>query len=319
MADISLTTMTILSVIGCSLLAAAALRMILAPDAAQARARSLRLRAMIPQKSKTEAAALVKSGARKDTGLSLPFVGNVGLLLRRADMEGSSFGLCMGVLGGGAVFGALLTLVISPALAFPAGMVLTAIIVLQLVKRRHSKRMEALTLQLPDALDLMMRGLRVGHPINATITNVGRTMADPVGAEFRALAHQISHGDYLTDAFRDFADRTGHEDVEYLSVSIAIQHGTGGNLANMIGTLSKVVRARIMMRRRVKAISSEGRISAYLLSALPVLIYVATSITAPAYYADVSDDPMFKPMAFAIVALIVANFLALRKLVSFEV
>ncbi|UWR25889.1 type II secretion system F family protein [Sulfitobacter sp. S223] len=319
MADISLTTMTILSVIGCSLLGAVAVRMILAPDTAQARARSSRLQAMIPKKTKTEAAALVRSGARTDKGLSLPFIGNVGQLLRRADLDDRRFALCMGILGGGAVFGALLTFFTSPVLAFPAGIGLTAFIVLQLVNRRYSKRMDALTLQLPDALDLMMRGLRVGHPINATIANVGRTMADPVGAEFRTLAHQVSHGDYLTDAFRDFADRTGHEDIEYLSVSIAIQHGTGGNLANMIDTLSKVVRARIMMRRRVKAISSEGRISAYVLSGLPVLIYLATSITAPAYYADVSDDPMFKPMAVAIVALIVANFLALRKLVSFEV
>lgn len=319
MADLSLTTMTILSVIGCTLLGAIAVRMILAPEAAQARTRSARLRAMVPHRTKSEAAALVKSGARRDSGLSLPLVGNVGLLLRRADLDDRRFMLGMGILGGGAVFGAGLTLVIDPLMAFPAGLFVTAFIVLQLVKRRYTTRMEALTLQLPDALDLMMRGLRVGHPVNTTIANVGRTMADPIGSEFRALAHQISHGDYLTDAFRDFADRTGHEDVEYLSVSIAIQHGTGGNLANMIGTLSKVVRARIMMRRRVKSISSEGRISAYLLSALPVAIYIATSITAPGYYADVSDDPMFKPMAFAIVGLIIANFLTLRKLVNFEV
>ncbi|QUJ76703.1 type II secretion system F family protein [Sulfitobacter albidus] len=317
--EISGTPMIVLATLGCALLAALALRMIFAPEAREEKTRSARIRAMRPERASDTAHALVKSSAAPMLGLTLPVVGNLPLLLRRADMEGREFSLGLIVLAAGTLTGAGMSFFLVPIIAFPAGLALAAFLAFKVLSARHEKRMTALTQQLPDALDLMMRGLRVGHPINATIANVGRTMADPVGAEFRQLAEQIAHGDYLTDAFRDFAERTGQEDVEYLSVSISIQHGTGGNLAEMLGTLSKVVRDRIIMRRRIKAISSEGRISAYLLSALPVVIYVATSLTAPDYYSDVSDDPLFKPIAVAIVVLVVANFLTLRKLVNFKV
>ncbi|MEQ6249950.1 type II secretion system F family protein [Sulfitobacter sp. HNIBRBA3233] len=315
----SFTTLVLWSAVGCTILATLALRLMLAPENAEERKRAERIKSMRPERASDAAAALVKSTGRSDPGLNLPLVGNLPLLLRQADMEGKATLVALWAIAGGVILAAGLSFLITPLLAVPAGFVLSGLTVLQIVKARRNKRLDALTQQLPDALDLMMRGLRVGHPINATIANVGRTMADPVGSEFRTLSEQVAHGDYLTDAFRDFAERTGHEDVEYLSVSISIQHGTGGNLAEMISTLSKVVRDRIVMRRRIKAISSEGRISAYLLSALPVVIYIATSLTAPDYYSDVSDDPIFKPIAFLIVALIVGNFLALRKLVNFKV
>ncbi len=317
--DSPLLMMIVFGLVGCLLLALVSARLIFAPETAQDRKRAARLRALRPERAKDEAEALVKSSARSSSGVDLPIIGNLPLLLRRADLEGRAAIMGLFALAGGVVLGFAATMILPPLLALPTGMFASGLIVLQIIKRRHAKRMEALTAQLPDALDLMMRGLRVGHPINATIANVGRTMADPVGTEFRILSEQISHGDYLADAFRDFAERTGQEDVEYLSVSISVQHGTGGNLADMLGTLSKVVRDRIIMRRKVRAISSEGRMSAYVLSALPVVIYLATSLSSPEYYGDVSDDPMYKPIAYIIVALVVGNFLALRKLVSFKI
>ncbi|SFE11246.1 tight adherence protein B [Sulfitobacter brevis] len=295
-----------------------ALRLVFAPEASQEKAAAKRIKNLRGTSDQKTAEAMVLKKRQPITGRDLPFVGNLPLIVQRAGLEGKEPLLILITASIAMVLTVVLSLKLGFYFALPTGIVLACLGVRQVLMARHNKRVDALTQQLPDALDLMMRGLRVGHPVNATIANVGRTMADPIGAEFRILAQQVSHGDYLTDAFTDFAERVGREDVEYLAVSINIQHGTGGNLAEMLSTLSTVVRDRILMRRRVRAISSEGRISAYLLSSLPVVIYLATTITAPSYYADVSDDPLFKPIAFAIVALVVGNFLALRKLVSFQ-
>lgn len=303
---------------GLLMLGALALRMIFAPENAQDRARAARLKAMQPAEQRSRAEAIVRDQSRSTAGRDWPVLGNLTTLMRHAGLEGRGVAAGMLTACGALAAAALLSFQLPVFAALPAGAALSGFGAISILKARHRRRVDALTQQLPDALELMMRGLRVGHPISATIANVGRTMADPVGAEFRLLAEQVRHGDYLTDAFKDFADRVGQEDVEYLAVSISIQHGTGGNLAGMLETLSKVVRDRIVMRRRIKAISSEGRISAWLLSALPVVIYLATSITAPDYYGGVSGDPLFKPIAAAIVALVIANFLALRKLVSFQ-
>lgn len=203
-----------------------------------------------------------------------------------------------------------------PALgaAVMAGFVIP-LIVINIVRQ---KRVEAFAKQLPDALDLMRRGLSVGHPLNVTIGNVALNMKDPIGTEFGLLADQISYGEDLPQAFWDLATRIDQEDMHYLAASISIQYGSGGNLGHMFGTLAKVIRSRLAMRRRVKAISSEGRISAFILSALPFLMYGSTKLTAPTYYSSVSDDPKFIYMAGAVVMLVTVNALLLRRLVTFK-
>lgn len=303
---------------GVLILGALALRLIFAPENGQERATAARIRGTQTDTQRNAQDAVILKQRRNVVGRDWPLVGNLRQLVDRAEMAGQEAKIVLGVLFGGLVLSAALMLKLDGMAAVPVGFAISGFAALKLLKSKHQKRVDALTQQLPDALDLMMRGLRVGHPVGTTIANVGRTMADPIGAEFRILAEQISHGDYLTDAFDDLAERLGQEDVEYLAVAISIQHGTGGNLAEILGTLSKVVRERIIMRRRVRAISSEGRMSAYVLSALPVLIYVSTSLTAPDYYTGVSDDPMFMPVMVLIVALVIGNFLALRKLVTFE-
>jgi tight adherence protein B len=187
------------------------------------------------------------------------------------------------------------------------------------VRARREKRMTALTAQLPDALDLMARGLRVGHPLNTTIASVARDMPDPIGSEFGIIFDQVSYGDDLVTAVHDFAERIDTEDAHYLAASIAIQHGTGGDLARVVELLAKVIRGRIAMRRRIKAISSEGRLSAWVLSALPLVIYGATSVSSPTYYSGVADAPLYVPMMSTIAFLVVANALILRKLVNFRI
>lgn len=200
-------------------------------------------------------------------------------------------------------------------IAFGCGLILPVLV----LKSKRKKRMTSLIHQLPDALDLLARGLRVGHPLNTSIGAVGNEMVDPIGTEFGLIFDQVSYGDDLVDAFQEFADRVDLEDVHYLSASIGIQNGTGGDLARVIEVLSKVIRGRIAMRRKIQAISSEGRLSAWLLSSLPLVIFGFTSAMTPDYYGSVSTDPMYLPMAAMIVTFTVLNFFVMRKLVNFHI
>ncbi len=217
----------------------------------------------------------------------------------------------------------LTTFVLMPLAGLPAafGMalliwVLLPLLVLTSVREARLKRISS---QLPDALDLMSQALRAGHPLSASIGTVAETMPDPIGTEFGIMVDQISYGDELVAAFRKLADRNPNEDFHYLAVSIAIQHGTGGNLSRVLGVLASVMRGRIMMRRKIKAMSAEGRISAVILSCIPFLMVGLNSIITPSYYGDVMGDPLFMPMAMVGLALIVLNGAILFRLVNFRI
>jgi tight adherence protein B len=173
--------------------------------------------------------------------------------------------------------------------------------------------------QLPDALDLMARSLRSGYPLSASIRTVAESMQDPIATEFGIVVDQISYGDELVVAMRKLSDRVPTEDFRYLAASVAIQHGTGGNLGRVLTLLSQVIRGRGMMRRKIKAMSAEGRISALILSCIPFLMVGLNSIITPEYYGGVVDDPMFLPLAGVALGLIVTNALVMAKLVSFKI
>jgi tight adherence protein B len=183
----------------------------------------------------------------------------------------------------------------------------------------QASRLKRISAQLPDALDLMARALKAGHPLSSSIGTVAETMPDPIGTEFGIMVDQISYGDELVAAFKKLAERNPSEDFHYLAVSIAIQHGTGGNLGRVLGVLAGVMRGRIMMRRKIKSMSAEGRISAWILSSIPFLMVGLNSIITPSYYGDVVHDPLFMPMALGALGLILLNGFVLFRLVNFRI
>ena len=200
-------------------------------------------------------------------------------------------------------------------LSFPVCILLP----LMVLSAMHGARLKRISTQLPDALDLMARALRAGHPLSSSIGTVAETMPDPIGTEFGIMVDQISYGDELVTAFRKLAERNPSEDFYYLAVSIAIQHGTGGNLGRVLGVLAGVMRGRIMMRRKIKSMSAEGRISAWILSSIPFLMVGLNSIITPSYYGDVMQYPMFVPMALVALGLICLNGFVLFRLVNFRI
>lgn len=283
-----------------------------------AETRNRRMRLISSGKTEKEILDLFKPKDTKGLLGNLPFVGDLRAALRAAGMTTPAEVFALGCAGGFVVCAAAMSQITHPVLAFGLSMSCFLLLPLLLISNARTKRVERIIAQLPDALDLMARGLKVGHPLNATLQSVAAEMPDPIGTEIGIVVDQIAYGDGLTEAMRDLADRVPEEDVQYLAVAVGIQHGTGGDLARILGTLASVIRGRMTMRRRVRAISSEGRLSAVFLSALPIFIGVFTAFTSPTYYGDVADDPMFIPLAVAVLVLIVLNALVLRKLVSFR-
>ncbi len=282
-------------------------------------ARSRRMK-MIAAGASTEEVLAVLKPAQNGTFYSrLPLIGDLPEMLHKAGVAMSPLaflGICAVSTFAILVFA---NFMVGIALGSVAAIVLGLILPITILRARVRQRDDAMIAQLPDALDLIARGLRVGHPLNTSIQEVATEMSDPIASEFGVMFDQISYGDDLVDAFNEFAERVDLEDVHYLAASIGIQHGTGGDLARIIQVLANVVRGRITMRRKILAISSEGRLSGGFLSILPVLIFVSTSIMSPDYYFGIMDDPKFMPMAATIVILTVANFLMIRKLVNFRV
>lgn len=295
------------------------LRQVINRSESNGEARNRRMRMIAKGASTQKMLGLLKPTPDKWMLSAVPLLGSLPRSLRLAGMTIKPWMFLLLCFVATAMIASALSLRMTHGTAIGAALVLGLALPLRVVTGAGKKRMKKLVQQLPDALDLMSRGLRVGHPLNTTIANVATDMADPIASEFGVMVDQIAYGDDLVSAFSDMANRIDQEDVRYLSVSVAIQHGTGGNLADVLSTLSKVIRDRITMRKRVAAISSEGRLTSNFMSFLPVFIFVAMMFTAPDYYVGVSDDPLFRPVALIVGFLIVANYLIMRKLVNFRI
>lgn len=171
--------------------------------------------------------------------------------------------------------------------AFIVGCVLPLFVLRSLKARRIKKFSE----QLADAIDVIVRSLKAGHPLPTAITLVAREMQDPVGTEFGMVADELSFGLDLETAMRNMSNRVGQDDLPLFVTSISIQSATGGNLAAILEGLSKVIRDRFKMRRKIRALASEARTSAYVLIALPFIIFVMISIADPSYFDAARGKP----------------------------
>lgn len=281
-------------------------------------ARSRRMQMIAKGATTEEILAILKPEEKQSFASRLPLIGNLPLVLRQAGVNMSSGAFlttCFaGFIAVAVIFSQLFPLLGAVAFAF----FLCMLVPIGAVRLQRTQRINDLVRQLPDALDMMARGLKVGHPLNASLSTVANEMADPIGTEFGIVVDQVAFGDDLTDAFNEFADRLNQEDVHYLATAIAIQHGTGGDLARILSVLAKVIRDRMTMRRRIRAISAEGRLSAAILSIVPVIIFVGLNVMSPSYYGDIADEPMAKPLVFVVVALVILNAFILRRLVAFR-
>jgi tight adherence protein B len=182
----------------------------------------------------------------------------------------------------------------------------------------RNKRIFAFTEQLPDAIDVIIRGVRVGLPFSSAIGLVAREMPDPVGTEFGMLADELSFGLDLRAALENLYRRVGQEDLLFLTVSLGIQSQTGGNIAEILGRLSQLMRKRSEMRLKIKALSAEGRASALFLSAFPFLLIFVISIFSPKYFDAIRVSHIFEPTVFIGLGLLAVGNAIMYRMVNFK-
>jgi tight adherence protein B len=167
--------------------------------------------------------------------------------------------------------------------------------------------------QLPDAIETAVRGLKAGHSISVAISSVGKSMPDPAGAEFRITAAEMTFGLDLETAMANLHARVGQPDLGLLALAVSIQSKTGGNLAEVLANLAKVIRDRFKLRRKAHALSAEGRFSALILSALPILLFTAVWFLSPHYYGDVWNEPYTKlSLVMALLWMGLGNYVMYR-------
>jgi tight adherence protein B len=262
---------------------------------------------------------------RRERGLTssgdyrLPLVNLNQLLLQSGLALGFGKLILFVVIGMAAAFGAALMfdgmLSHAAAAALFAGLVLP-LLVLKFLRARRQKKFGA---QFPDAIDIIVRSLRAGHPVPVAISMVARELPDPVGSEFGIVTDEITYGADLETAMRNLYFRVGTDDLPLFVTAVAIQGSTGGNLGEILENLSSVIRLRFKMRRKIRALAAEGRASALILSSLPIGMFAVIQVVTPSFYGSVWHEDMTKiVLVLAGCWMGIGNFIMYR-LVNFRI
>lgn len=187
------------------------------------------------------------------------------------------------------------------------------------VGRMITKRMNGFEAKFPDAIDLMVRGLRSGLPVSETIAAVGEEMQGPVGEEFRNISQAVKMGATLEDALWEAVERLDTSEFKFFVISLSVQQQTGGNLAETLANLSQILRQRRQMRLKIKAMSSEARASAVILGSLPFLMFMIIYLMNPDYESMLFTDERGKIMLGAACGIMGMGILVMRKMIRFEI
>ena len=205
--------------------------------------------------------------------------------------------------------------IVKTAIALPLGGFVLPVVVLRM---RRSQRQEKFALQFPEAIELIVRSLKAGHPVPVAMAMVAREMADPIGTEFGLMADEVTYGSDLVSALVNMQGRVGQEDLPLFVTAVSIQSTTGGNLREILQGLTDVIRQRIKMRRKIRSISAEGRISAIFLTAMPVMLFLALNLISPRYYGAVWGKPLTTYGLIGAVTWLGLGNAMMKKMVSFK-
>ena len=199
--------------------------------------------------------------------------------------------------------------------------ILAALSMLLFLVLTRRKRIARFSEQLPDAIDVIVRGVKSGYPFTVALGLVTKEMSDPIGTEFGMTSDEISFGSDIGTALDNLFHRVGHEDLLYLNMSLKIQTQSGGNLAEILSRLARLLRERAILRLKVRAISAEGRLSAVFLTAMPFVLFAVISLMRPDYFFNdvLANHPITMPaLVLALTLLVVGNFIIYR-MVNFKV
>jgi len=187
------------------------------------------------------------------------------------------------------------------------------------VRKKRSKRLDTLEEQFPESLDFLARSMRAGHAFTISLEMLGDEIADPLGQEFRALFNEQNLGAPLESALRNFSVRVPLLDVRFFTSSVLLQKQTGGNLSEILARLAYVIRERFRLKGQVRAVSAHGRMTATILTLMPVGTMLALLMVAPGYLQGMAEDSDGKYLiGGAIAAQLLGNFF-IKKIINIKV
>lgn len=277
---------------------------------AQARALARRLHGLAPVGDEQRAALLPRAGGG-GSGLSR-------LLAQSGARQGGARFCLLSLAGAGAaavLLGAL-------GVALPAVLACAALagaMPLLLALRRRARRQARMEAQLPEALELLSRAMRAGHALPSALKMAADELPDPLGAEFRTLFNEINYGVPVQDAMRNLAARVPGSDAGFFVVAVLIQRETGGNLAELLDGIARIVRERLKLLAQVEVFSAEGRLSAWILGLLPFFLGAVLYLVNPGFMAILWSDPGGMKMLGAVLVLMAAGVAWMRSVIRIRV
>jgi tight adherence protein B len=180
-------------------------------------------------------------------------------------------------------------------------------------------RIEKFQKQFPEGLELIARALRAGHAITSGMALAAEEFEDPLGREFATVIDEINFGNSITDALKNFAERIGCLEVKYFVVSLIIQRESGGNLAEIIENIATVIRERFKLQGKIRALSGEGKLSAMILIALPLLVITAFKFMNPGYIDVLFSHPLGRLMMVVAGIMMAAGVLVMKRIINIKV
>jgi tight adherence protein B len=250
---------------------------------------------------------------------SLPVMENLARIIEQAGHKILAYrlvGLCLLL---AIVLGAIAWSITRSPLWSSAAAVIGLALPLAKILRDRTVRIERFEEQLPDAIDAMKRALRAGHPFSAALKLVSEDMEDPVGREFELTFADINYGNDMRRAMLGLLQRIPSLTVMALVTAVLVQKETGGNLAEILEQISSVIRGRFKFYRRVKTLSAEGRLSAWILTLVPFVLFVVISMTTPEYLPVLLDDPAGKQLIIFGFLMMIGGIYWIRRIIRIEV
>jgi tight adherence protein B len=188
-----------------------------------------------------------------------------------------------------------------------------------LVRRARARRLTHIEEQLPEAADFIARALRAGHSFTNVLQIVGNELSEPLSGEFRIAREEINYGVPMSEALHNMAARIPLTDLRYLIIAVLIQRETGGNLAEILGNISHIIRGRLKLAAQVRVLSAEGRMSAWILGLLPFSVGGVMVLLNPEYIKILWTDPSGVQLLWYALAMIVVGVLWLRKVIRIRI
>jgi len=186
-------------------------------------------------------------------------------------------------------------------------------------EREIRKRNQQFLDQFPEAIDMIVRSVKSGHPLNTALRMIADNMEDPVAGEFKQLVNEIAYGRPLVEALRRLAKRIDEQDVHFFVVVLAVQQETGGNLAEILKNLSNVIRGRKRLKQKIAAMTSEGKATLWVLGSLPVLVFSAIQFTSPQYLLPLYNTLLGNIILTIAISLILLAIFIINKMIDIDI